>query len=269
MEILGYSERGIINALFYDILNSPTPTTLISDLLNLTIFINKKEEVEFNISECKVLIEQSFSDFGDSDVLLLVENSGKKQAIFLEAKVKTYSGKWDIVKEFTKFKDLKGKDRNGNKIIPTSNLFTQLYFKNRLFLELGKKNRNGLDLGIKFNNTTKSPRKIGKNEIVQKAVDHLSEYIDESFYLGIIPNTQAEIKTFIKKCFIPSQSKLKTNLTAWNKTNWGFLTWEDIETFLTWENRKKEKKRKKRKKSLNSTCKVFDFNKDKNNSQIY
>ena len=74
------------------------------------------------------------------------------------------------------------------------------------------------------------------------------------------------LKTFIKKCFIPSQSKLKTNLTAWNKTNWGFLTWEDIETFLTWEDRKKEKKRKK---SLNSTCKVFDFNKDKNNSQIY
>ena len=212
MEILGYSERGIINALLYDILNSSTPTTLISDLLNLTIFINKKEEVEFNISECKVLIEQSFSDFGDSDVLLLVENCGKKQAIFLEAKVKTYSGKWDIVKEFTKFKDLKGKDRNGNKIIPTSNLFTQLYFKNRLWYEL--KNNNGikLDEGIKFINTTKSRRKIGKNKIVLKAVDYLMEYIYESFYLGIIPNTQNEIDIFIKKDFSPSQSKLKKNL---------------------------------------------------------
>ena len=151
IEILGYSERGVINALFYDILNSPNQTKLISDLLELA-----NEEFDFNISKCKILIEQSFSDFGDSDVLLLVENNGKKQAIFLEAKVKTFNGKWDIVKEFTKFKDLKGKDRNGNKIIPTSNLFTQLYFKNRLWYEL--KNNNGikLDKGINFINTTKS-----------------------------------------------------------------------------------------------------------------
>ncbi len=254
IEILGYSERGVINALFYDILNSPNQTKLISDLLELA-----NEEFDFNISKCKILIEQSFSDFGDSDVLLLVENNGKKQAIFLEAKVKTFNGKWDIVKEFTKFKDLKGKDRNGNKIIPTSNLFTQLYFKNRLWYEL--KNNNGikLDKGINFINTTKSRRKIGKNEIVMKAVKkncYLGGYIDESFYLGIIPNTQNEIDIFIKKYFIPSQSKLKKNLTNWNNTNWGFLAWDDIEEFC-------------KNNSLNNTCKVFDFNKDVNNSQIY
>ena len=175
------------------------------------------------------------------------ENSGKKQAIFLEAKVKTYSGKWDIVKEFTKFKDLKGKDRNGNKIIPTSNLFTQLYFKNRLWYEL--KNNNGikLDEGIKFINTTKSRRKIGKNKIVLKAVDYLRGYIDESFYLGIIPNTQNKIDIFIKKKFIPSQSKLKKNLTNWNNTNWGFLAWKDIHKFC-------------RKKGLKNTWNVFEFN---------
>ena len=155
----------------------------------------------------------------------------------------------------TKFKDLKGKDRNGNKIIPTSNLFTQLYFKNRLFLELGKKNRNGLDLGIKFNNTTKFRRKIGKNEIVSKAVDHLSEYIDESFYFGIIPSKENEIIKF-KKDFNKSKTKLNKNLIDWKKENWGFLTWEDIEKFS-------------QKKSLNGTRTVFNFNKDKNNSQIY
>ena len=231
---------------------------MISDLLNLTIFINKKEKVEFNISKCKVLIEQSFSDFGDSDVLLLVKNSGKKQAIFLEAKVKTYSGKWNIVKEFTKFKDLKGKDRNGNKIIPTSNLFTQLYFKNRLFNELKIKNGNIFNSGIGFKNTTKSRRKIGKNEIVLKAVKkdcYLRGYIDESFYFGIIPSKENEIPKFIKD-FNKSQSKLNKNLIDWKKENWGFLTWEDIKYFS--EN-----------KSLDGTCKVFDFNKGENNSQIY
>ena len=191
--------------------------------------------------------------------MLLIENQGEKQAVFLEAKVKTYSRKkWCLVDEFDKFLYPKGKDPSTNNAIPTSNLFTQLYFKNRLFLELGKKNRNGLDLGIKFNNTTKSRRKIGKNKIVLKAVDYLRGYIDESFYLGIIPNTQNEIDIFIKKDFIPSQSKLKKNLTNWNNTNWGFLAWKDIEDYC-------------KNNSLNNTCKVFDFNfcKNKNKGQIY
>ena len=103
MEILGYSERGVINALFYDLLNSPKSKqlNLISELLSNVIFINKKEK--FNISCCQVFIEQSFSDFGDSDILLLIKNNKKKQAIFLEAKVKTYSrNKWHIDNKFVK-----------------------------------------------------------------------------------------------------------------------------------------------------------------------
>ena len=55
MKILGYSERGVINALFYDILNNSNQliaglltnvnnsNQLISGLLNKTIFIHKKE----------------------------------------------------------------------------------------------------------------------------------------------------------------------------------------------------------------------------------
>ena len=114
MKILGYSERGVINALFYDISNSyKDKPKLISDLLNKTIFIHKKEK--FNISEeYIILIEQSFSDFGDSDVLLLIENQGEKQAVFLEAKVKTYSrNKWRLVDEFDKF--LRENDPEGYK----------------------------------------------------------------------------------------------------------------------------------------------------------
>jgi len=260
MEILGYSERGVINALFYDLLSSPKSKqlNLISYLLSKAIFINKKEK--FNISCCQVFIEQSFSDFGDSDVLLLVENNGKKQAIFLEAKVKTYNrNKWHLDDEFNKFLSAKVKPIT----IPTSNLFTQLYFKNRLWYEL--KNNNGikLDEGIKFINTTKSWRKIGKNKIVLKAVDYLKGYIDESFYLGIIPNTQNEIDIFIKKDFIPSQSKLKKNLTNWNNTNWGFLAWEDIHKFC-------------KNNGLINTRNVFDFNfykdeknQNKSKGQIY
>ena len=247
-EILGYSERGVINALFYDILNSSKPNELISDLLN----INDKKKEQFKISSCKVLIEQSFSDFGDSDVLLLIENKGKKQAVFLEAKVKTYSRKkWRLVDEFDKFLNPKGKAPSTDNAIPTSNLFTQLYFKNRLWDELKNNNGGKLDKGIKFENTTKSPRKIGKNEIVIYAKNLLSKYLDKSFYLGIVPNSRIDINKFIPS-FRNKESEIKLNLINWNSANWGFLSWKDIFKFC-------------KNKNLTKTQIVFKFNK----GQIY
>ena len=257
MEILGYSERGVINALFYDISNSyKHKPKLISDLLNKTIFIHKKEK--FNISECTILIEQSFSDFGDSDVLLLIENQGEKQAVFLEAKVKTYSRKkWCLDQEFDKFLNPKGKLPSTHNEIPTSNLFTQLYFKNRLWDELKNNNGKNLKKGITFINTTKSPRKIGTNEIVLGAKERLSEHLVNSFYFGIVPDSQNDINNFIKKRF-KNKPKRKPVLTGWKDDNWGFLAWEDIEDYC-------------KKNSLNNTCEVFDFNfnENKNKGQIY
>jgi hypothetical protein len=46
--------------------------------------------VSFHISDVKILIEPSFPDFGDADVVILVNNQGVKQVIFIVAKVKTY-----------------------------------------------------------------------------------------------------------------------------------------------------------------------------------
>ena len=273
MKILGYSERGVINALFYDILNNSNQliaglltnvnnsNQLISGLLNKTIFIHKKEI--FDISCCQVLIEQSFSDFGDSDVLILVKNNGKKQAVFLEAKVKTYSRKkWRLDEEFNKFLNPKGEAPSTDNAIPTSNLFTQLYFKNRLWCELKNNNGKNLDEGIKFKNTTKSPRKIGTNKIVTKAKKLLSKHLNKSFYFGIVPDSRKDIENFIKNHF-KDKTKIKHNLTNWKDANWGFLAWEDIHKFCV-DN------------GLNDTCNVFDFNfyedkknQDKSKGQIY
>ncbi|OFV68089.1 MAG: hypothetical protein SCAL_000729 [Candidatus Syntrophoarchaeum caldarius] len=51
------------------------------------------------------MIEQSFSDFGDADAVILVNNQGDKEAVFIEAKVKTSQKPyWSILEEFEDFK---------------------------------------------------------------------------------------------------------------------------------------------------------------------
>ncbi|RXG62551.1 hypothetical protein ES695_21510, partial [Candidatus Atribacteria bacterium 1244-E10-H5-B2] len=126
MEILGYSERGLINSLCYELKYSPNNLQLLNNLLSFVSF--PYQTVNFQISEAKILIEQSFSDFGDADLVLLVNNFKSKQVIFIEAKVKTCQRAcWNILEEFEKFKEGIEKDE-----VCSSNLFVQLYHKVRL-----------------------------------------------------------------------------------------------------------------------------------------
>ncbi|MDD5689578.1 MAG: hypothetical protein PHQ76_04795, partial [Caldisericia bacterium] len=70
MEIIGYSERGLINSLCYELKYSQNNLQLLNNLLSSVSF-PYISGVNFNIAEVKILIEQSFSDFGDADIVLL------------------------------------------------------------------------------------------------------------------------------------------------------------------------------------------------------
>jgi hypothetical protein len=72
LRIIGYSERGITNSLFYEISYSSQPVSLLEKLLSLVRFPYVGQQ-SIQISSAKILIEQSFSDFGDADVVLLTE----------------------------------------------------------------------------------------------------------------------------------------------------------------------------------------------------
>ena len=133
MEIIGYSERGMINSLSYELKFSENNLRLLNDFLSLVSFPYFR--VPFQISDVKILIEPSFSDFGDADAVILVNNPGVKQVIFIEAKVKTYQKPYrGILDEFKEFKS----GIKTNKV-NSSNLFVQLYHKVRFVkaLQLG------------------------------------------------------------------------------------------------------------------------------------
>ena len=116
MEILGYSERGIINSLFYEMKFSQNNLQLFSDFLSLFSFPYRA--VNFQISDAKILIEQSFSDFGDADAVVLVENKSWKQAMFIEAKVRAFKN-WQILIEFEKFTKTSEKIREKTFLFPS------------------------------------------------------------------------------------------------------------------------------------------------------
>jgi len=228
MEIVGYSERGLVNSLCYELKYAQNNLGLLDDLLSLVSFPYRK--VNFKISEAKILIEQSFSDFGDADLVLLVKNGETKQIIFVEAKVKTSQPcYWSIAKEFDKFK---GWIRNGNINSPnksSSNLFVQLYHKVRFISELKYSGGKQLQIGINYPKCfKKSIRKIGNNKVVLNAVNECLAYSKEAFFVALVPDDPKNLKDFYNntlRCYKPG------GFQGWDIENWGYISWRQVEDY--------------------------------------
>ncbi len=110
MEVIGYSERGVINSLFHEIKYSQNNIELLNEFLSLISFPSCR--LNYQISDAKILMEQSFSGFGSPDIILMVNNNEKKQAIFIEAKVKAFQH-WNISEEFNKFESKRRESLKG------------------------------------------------------------------------------------------------------------------------------------------------------------
>ncbi len=184
--------------------------------------------LNFQTSEVKIYLEQSFSDFGDADAVLLLKNGDIKRAIFIEAKVKTYQkGQWNINDEFRKFEE------GITDKVSSSNFFTQLYHKVRLVNAIKKQGIKRLIGGASVNFpkcSTKMERKIGKNLVVHKAIKEISKYVEQEqvFYVGIFPDKNERIEEF----FV---DKLKNynpqGFHEWSTKDWGYISWGAIKDF--------------------------------------
>ena len=256
MEILGYSERGMINSLFYEMKFSQNNLQLFSDFLSLFSFPYRA--VNFQISDAKILIEQSFSDFGDADAVVLVENKSWKQAMFIEAKVRAFKN-WQILIEFEKFtktsekireKIKRNEDAQEIKRKLTSNLFMQLYLKTRMVKTLQKSDVAQLQEGIQFPKvSSKEYRKIGNNKVVLKAVNQLKGYCKDALFIALVPDDVSNLRNFYQgalKDYSPE------GFQEWDIRNWGYVTWAQVEEFC-------------KRYDLKVASKTFEFN----DGQIY
>jgi hypothetical protein len=242
--IIGYSERGIVNSLLYEISYSDKSKTLLEQFLALAYFPYTRFG-PIQVSGAEILIEQSFSDFGDADAVLLIETGNSAVSIFIEAKVKPFQvATWSIEEEFNKFK------AGTESTVSSSNLFTQLYHKVRLVNGLQEGDVDLLMKGLPFpSSSSKQTRYIGTNKIVLRAVERLQAYIDESYFIALVPEDPAQATAFYDNVL---KSEAPEDFPEWDVTRYGYVCWSEIEAFCT-------------KNRLNNTLRVFEHNK----GQIY
>jgi len=230
-DLCGYSERGMMNALFYDINGAPTDSDRLKRLhafLSLCRFPNNLGQYPFRdirFQSAKIRIEQSFSGFGDPDTLILLDEDSagdaRKHAIILEAKVKTdQKNAWYIRDEWREFLGRVAQQQSD------SNLFIQLYRKLRLVRHL-------LDPGEEVEaSSVPGCWRIGTNKTVKQAGLELAEYCESVWYLSILPDSATNVERFYRQIlsgFTPNEDGRR--LPGWDVSRWGFLCWSDLRQF--------------------------------------
>jgi hypothetical protein len=237
MEIIGYSERGAMNALFYGMALNGKGDSQMVEFLRLA-----KIECPESFSKFEVYNEFSLSEFGSPDLVIIAQKGNNSVAFFVEAKVSDGTS-FDIGKQKTHHEEYidDGQYVSGH----ASNLFFQFRLKHYFFKQKDTiiKDQGGSIGESKKIETTKDRngeeryRKIGDNPVVIKFADKIS-HCTNAYYIAIIPQQNQPIE---------NPKDLPKSLKIY------YVSWEEIY----------------KSEILGSLLeKTFDFNKDGDVSQI-
>ncbi len=215
MEIFGYSERGVMNALFYEMTFNEKAESEMKAFLKLAWTLDDLEGSSGvkdweSFENFKLYMEFSLSDFGDPDLVIIANKrteEGKKTervVIFVEAKVSECSN-YSIMDAFKKYTE----NINKKEFIKgeTSNLFFQLKLKQRLFETRGyipdceyeyvrKEKEEGTPfdkIQMTRNKGKEVYRSIGNNPVVRKFVDEIKN-CQSALYIALVPELKEELK---------------------------------------------------------------------------
>lgn len=193
IKIKGYSERGVIDALVYSMYEHEELAKEFINLLVPEVTISESDKITF-------YVEQSLSDFGDPDLMILIgKEKNPESLIFVEAKVKTWSNNWSLETEWKKFNDCRFDEKNKRKLGKnTSNLFRQLRMKKELMEHIGEVKLDGYRIpDARLQGTKNGKRKIGSNGVVQKAFADISKVEKDSvYYAAIVPDSCENLEKF-------------------------------------------------------------------------
>ncbi len=236
-DVVGYSERGMINALFHDMQAKPKDEerfARLSDFLGQCRFPRHNQNFPFlgvRLRSAKIRIEQSFSDFGDLDALLLLEQEADprvKHAIFIEAKVKTSQrASWPILTEWSDFLTFVAREESD------SNLFLQLYRKVRLVQRLTYPDEELERCSVP------GRWELGDNPVVERAWMELTPYCVNVWYLALVPSPREETEHFFANTLARyNDAAAGLLLPYWGLDRWGYLCWKDLEEYCGAEERR-------------------------------
>jgi len=216
IRIDGYSERGMVNAICEDICRAGDLHQLTKFLSWISFPFQPKNIPDFSgITSARFLVEQGFSDFGDLDLLILLDHADRKQAILIEAKVAAETGK-RIDDQWTNFLAfLQGVSKH------RSSLFVQLYRKLRLI-------ERTADLNKPFEtHPFWKKQSLGEKRVVLKAAQLLAEYRENPWYVALTPDNSNAVYDFFATTlreYTPNPQQLPN----WDVSRMGYLTWPDL-----------------------------------------
>ncbi len=225
-EVVGYSERGLLNAIVHDLQRSDSCTQHLSRLLQLS---KPDLKIPRDLISVEFLIEQSFSEFGSADLVVFLDTADNRKGytVFVEAKVACHQKKWSIkTNELVKFQkkiDFLNNDTDASKRICNSDLFTQLFFK-QLMVETVQKGENSHERLRGFGKEKEGSRiSLGNNPVVKKAVERLEKHLDGVFYIALIPASEIELDSYLRSDLKVLKKTLREPIS--------YLTWESISAF--------------------------------------
>ncbi|MDR2782501.1 MAG: hypothetical protein LBB48_01425 [Treponema sp.] len=201
--IHGYSERGIVNSIAYFL--DANSLYVYDFVTTLGISLPK---FEYNYT---FIIEQSFSDFGDSDLIIIIKNNtnDEKIVLFIECKIKTYQGSFKILSEFNKISNALTTSKKIKGI--SSNLFVQLYYK-YLLIKTSDNSDKDMSVNSIFKKNNGNSRVLGNNKIVTDAFNKIKD-ANDYYYVAITPTAPDEMDTNGFRCKIK-----ELNLMPWENT---------------------------------------------------
>lgn len=183
MKIVGYSERGAMNALFYGIAQADDKKAFAEFL--------KIIGIDYNVSDVEFFMEFSLSEFGSPDLLVTFNADDQKHILFIEAKT-SCGKKYELGKAFENFK--RTRERYDGY---SSNLYYQLSMKYLFFENLPYSiDINGIE-GLDGRT-----HKIGDNFVVKAICDKIKD-CKVAHYIAIVPKSDipSDAPKYIKHIF--------------------------------------------------------------------
>jgi len=186
MKIVGYSERGAMNALFYGIALANDEEAF-AEFLRISRIYNHASNVEF-------FMEFSMSEFGSPDLLVTFNTNEQKQILFIEAKA-SCGKRYELEEALSSFKRTEIYQERFDGY--SSNLYYQLSMKHLFFENLPNSINRNDTLGIDGRT-----HKIGDNFVVKEICNKIKD-CQVAHYIAIVPRSDipSEAPEFIKHVF--------------------------------------------------------------------
>lgn len=222
IRLIGYSERGMINAICEDILRGGLPT--LKHLIGQLTFVPSGGPSISDVQKAEILVEHGFSTFGDLDLLILIEHrrdgENQRTALLIEAKVAAEKPGC-LARQCEGFKRYLQNDKRDR-----SNLFVQLYRKMVLVRQCQYLKE------LIPGNVVFPVWSLGSKEVIEKAAKKLADYCGDAWFIAILPDQHLTVDSFYRNefpHFVTSEQR-SSLLPEWNTRQCGFLCWPQFIT---------------------------------------